>query len=120
MALAVEQNAILVRTAQDHENRHFYKIFKGQLMTPFTGTPVSAQLFRVRGTDATDVHINEVIPDSASLASTDIFALVNVETHKIYIWVGLVSFVLIFIVLHGTLMIFLSKRPLWNSRELLL
>jgi len=91
MALAVEQNAILVRTAQDHENRHFYKIFKGQLMTPFTGTPVSAQLFRVRGTDATDVHINEVIPDSASLASTDIFALVNVETHKIYIWVGLAS-----------------------------
>lgn len=91
MSLAVEMNAILVRTAQSHEPRHFLKMFKGKLMTLFDGTPIKPQLYRIRGTDASDVHATEVFADSSSLASSDVFALVRTENHKIYIWIGLVS-----------------------------
>ena len=88
MAMAIEQNAILVRTAQNHEPRHFLKIFKGKLLTSFT-TDSSTQLFRIRGTDASDLHISEVACDSSSLSSSDVFALVTKSDDKIYIWVGL-------------------------------
>lgn len=91
MALAIEQNAILVRTAQGHEPRHFLKIFKGKLLTPYTGTPIRAQLYRVRGTEPTDVHATEVEADSRSLASTDVFALLLPAEQKAYIWVGLAA-----------------------------
>lgn len=87
LAMAQEENAILVRTGQSHEPRHFLKIFKGKLITPFTEEPKSAQLFRVRGTDATDVHATEVNCDASSLASGDVFALITLD-HKVYIWIG--------------------------------
>ncbi|XP_067616887.1 gelsolin-like [Eurosta solidaginis] len=87
LAMAREQEAILVRTAQSHEPRHFLKIFKGKLITPFNEEPKDAQLFRVRGTDVTDVHASEVNCDASSLASGDVFALVTPD-HKVYIWVG--------------------------------
>lgn len=87
LAMAQEENAILVRTGQSHEPRHFLKIFKGKLITPFTEEPKSAQLFRVRGTDASDVHASEVECGSSSLNSGDVFALVTLD-HKVYIWIG--------------------------------
>ncbi|XP_036323482.1 gelsolin-like [Rhagoletis pomonella] len=89
MALAVERDAILVRTTQNHEPRHFLKMFKGRLLTSYTAIPINSQLYRIRGTDASDVHASEVPADSSSLASKDVFALVTAEEHKVYIWVGL-------------------------------
>lgn len=89
MALAVDQNALLVRTTQGHELRHFYKIFKGKLLTSYTALPVSAQLFRIRGTVESDIHASEVHADSSSLASGDAFALASTKTHKVFIWQGL-------------------------------
>ncbi|XP_030371447.1 gelsolin [Scaptodrosophila lebanonensis] len=89
MALAIEQNAILVRTSQNHEPRHFYKIFKGKLLSSYTALPVEAQLFRVRGTVESDIHASEVQADSSSLASADAFVLVSQKQHKIYVWHGL-------------------------------
>ncbi|KAM8706914.1 hypothetical protein ACLKA7_011075 [Drosophila subpalustris] len=89
MALAVEQNALLVRTLQGHEPRHFYKIFKGKLLASYTALPISAQLFRVRGTVESDIHASEVPADSSSLASGDVFVLTSTKTHKVYIWHGL-------------------------------
>ncbi|EDW16986.1 gelsolin isoform X1 [Drosophila mojavensis] len=89
MALAVEQNALLVRTTQGHEPRHFYKIFKGKLLTSYTALPMSAQLFRIRGTVESDIHASEVPADSSSLASGDAFALASTKTHKVFIWQGL-------------------------------
>ncbi|XP_068156937.1 gelsolin isoform X1 [Drosophila tropicalis] len=89
LALAVEQNALLVRTTQGHEPRHFYKIFKGKLLASYTALPITAQLFRIRGTVESDIHASEVPADSSSLASGDAFALVSAKSHKIYIWHGL-------------------------------
>ncbi|XP_017848746.1 gelsolin isoform X2 [Drosophila busckii] len=89
MALAVELNAMLVRTSQGHEPRHFYKIFKGKLLASYTALPISAQLFRIRGTVESDIHASEVPADSSSLASGDAFALACTNTHKVYVWNGL-------------------------------
>ncbi|XP_053946203.1 gelsolin [Anastrepha ludens] len=89
MALAVERNAILVRTTQNHEPRHFLKMFKGKLVTSYTAIPINPQLYRIRGTEASDVHANEVTADSSSLASRDVFALLTMDAHKVYIWIGL-------------------------------
>lgn len=89
LALAVDQNALLVRTVQGHEPRHFYKIFKGKLLASYTALPISAQLFRIRGTVESDIHASEVPADSSSLASGDAFALASVKTHKVFIWNGL-------------------------------
>ncbi|XP_054726813.1 gelsolin-like [Anastrepha obliqua] len=89
MALAVERNAILVRTTQNHEPRHFLKMFKGKLVTSYTAIPIHPQLYRIRGTEASDVHANEVTADSSSLASRDVFALLTMDAHKVYIWIGL-------------------------------
>ncbi|KAH8294598.1 hypothetical protein KR018_000155 [Drosophila ironensis] len=89
LALAVAQNAMLVLTNQGHEPRHFYKIFKGKLLDSYTSLPVTAQLFRIRGTVESDVHASEVPADSSSLASGDVFALILPSFHKIYIWNGL-------------------------------
>ncbi|XP_037946730.1 gelsolin-like isoform X1 [Teleopsis dalmanni] len=89
MAMALDQNAILVRTAQNYEPRHFLKIFKGKLITPLHSKPTQPELFRIRGTDETDVHASEVKRDSSSLATSDVFALVTEEGTKIFIWVGL-------------------------------
>ncbi|EDW58455.1 gelsolin isoform X1 [Drosophila virilis] len=89
LALAVEQKALLVRTTQGHEPRHFYKIFKGKLLESYTALPVSSQLFRIRGTVESDVHASEVPADSSSLASSDAFALASTKTHKVYVWHGL-------------------------------
>lgn len=91
LALALERNGILVRTTQGNEPRHFLKIFKGKLLTSYTSIPTKPQLYRIRGTDASDVHASEVAADSASLASKDVFALITLDDHKVYIWVGLVS-----------------------------
>ncbi|KAH8292417.1 hypothetical protein KR054_009491, partial [Drosophila jambulina] len=89
LALAVEKNALLVLTTQGHEPRHFYKIFKGKLLASYTALPVTAQLFRIRGTVESDIHASEVPADSSSLASGDAFALVSAKSHKIYVWIGL-------------------------------
>lgn len=91
MAMAMEQNAILVRCVQNHEPRHFIKMFKGKLMTMLTGTPTGPQLFHIHGSDETSVHANEVQADSSSLASSDVFALVTNRDNKVFIWIGLVS-----------------------------
>ncbi|XP_046804094.1 gelsolin isoform X1 [Lucilia cuprina] len=89
MALALEQNAILIRTVQNYEPRHFLKMFKGKLMTLYTSTPTEPQLFHIRGTDASNVHAYEVKADSSSLSSSDVFALVTNRDNKVYIWIGL-------------------------------
>ncbi|KAH8358611.1 hypothetical protein KR093_001252, partial [Drosophila rubida] len=89
LALATERNALLVRTQQGHEPRHFYKIFKGKLVASYTALPISAQLFRIRGTVESDIHASEVPADSSSLASGDAFALASTKTHKVFIWNGL-------------------------------
>lgn len=91
LALALERGAILVRTTQNNEPRHFLKLFKGKLVTSYTAIPIHPQLYRIRGTDASDVHASEVIADSSSLASNGVFALTTMEQHKVYIWVGLVN-----------------------------
>ncbi|CAD6993520.1 unnamed protein product [Ceratitis capitata] len=87
LAMAQEENAILVRTAQNYEPRHFLKIFKGKLITPYTEEPKGPQLFRVRGTDPTDVHASEVECVASSLDSDDVFALITLD-HRVFIWVG--------------------------------
>ncbi|KAM7359960.1 gelsolin isoform 2-T3 [Cochliomyia hominivorax] len=89
MTLANEQNAILIRTVQNNEPRHFLKMFKGKLLTLVTATPTEPQLFHIRGTDETNVHAYEVKADSSSLASSDVFALVTNRDNQIYIWIGL-------------------------------
>ncbi|BFF88889.1 gelsolin [Drosophila madeirensis] len=89
LSMAEEKNALLVLTAQSHEPRHFYKIFKGKLLASYTALPVTAQLFRIRGTVESDIHASEVPADSSSLASGDAFALVSAKSHKIFIWNGL-------------------------------
>nr|XP_014093046.1 gelsolin [Bactrocera oleae]XP_036217180.1 gelsolin [Bactrocera oleae] len=91
LALALELDAILVRTTQNNEPRHFLKLFKGKLITSYTAVPIHPQLYRIRGTDASDVHASEVVADSSSLASIDVFALTTMNPHKIYIWVGLAA-----------------------------
>ncbi|XP_011180963.1 gelsolin isoform X1 [Zeugodacus cucurbitae] len=91
LALALERDAILVRTTQNNEPRHFLKLFKGKLVTSYTPIPIHPQLYRIRGTDASDVHANEVLADSSSLASNDVFALTSMEQRKVYIWVGLAA-----------------------------
>lgn len=97
MSLANEQNAILIRTVQNHEPRHFLKMFKGKLLTLVTSTPTEPQLFHIHGTDETNVHASEVKADSSSLSSADVFALVTNRDNKIYIWIGLVRFNRIYI-----------------------
>lgn len=87
--LVGSKDGLLVQTNQGHEPRHFYKIFKGKLLTSFTALPVTAQLFRIRGTVESDVHASEVAADSSSLASSDAFVLHSGKSHKIYIWNGL-------------------------------
>lgn len=89
MAMAIEMNGILVRTSQNHEPRHFLKMFKGKLVTRFTSARTEPQLFRIRGTDETDMHVSEVECDSSSLSSSDVFALATVRERKTYIWLGL-------------------------------
>ncbi|XP_067617390.1 gelsolin isoform X2 [Eurosta solidaginis] len=89
MSLAMERDAILVRTTQNHEPRHFLKMFKGKLVTMYTAVPMKPQLYRIRGTDVSDVHASEVVTDSSSLASKDVFALVTMPEHRVYIWIGL-------------------------------
>lgn len=89
MTLALEQNAILIRTVQNHEPRHFLKMFKGKLLTMATSTPTEPQLFHIRGTDETNVHAYEVQADSSSLSSSDVFALVTNRDNKVVIWIGL-------------------------------
>lgn len=42
--LVGSKDGLLVQTNQGHEPRHFYKIFKGKLLTSFTALPVTAQL----------------------------------------------------------------------------
>lgn len=91
MTLAVEQNAILIRTVQNYEPRHFLKMFKGKLWTMSTATPTAPQLFHIRGTDKTNVHAFEVKADSSSLSSSDVFALVPNRANKVFVWIGLVS-----------------------------
>lgn len=91
MELGEELNAVVVTTIQGNEPRHFLKMFKGELITSYTGAPSEPILFRVSGTDETDVRANEVEPDSSSLASDDVFALVKVGQKKVYIWVGLAA-----------------------------
>ncbi|XP_061390689.1 gelsolin [Musca vetustissima] len=92
MNMAKEQNGILVRCVQNHEPRHFIKMFKGKLLTMLSGMPTGPQLFHIRGADETTVHAYEVEADSASLASTDVFALVrNNGSNKVYIWLGLAA-----------------------------
>lgn len=86
---ADEIKAIVIRSPQGYEPRHFVKMFKGKLISSFTGAPVKPQLFRVRGTDASDVRANEVLCDSSSLASDDVFVLVKTGEKKIYYWAGL-------------------------------
>ncbi|XP_062124110.1 gelsolin isoform X1 [Drosophila sulfurigaster albostrigata] len=82
-------SAPYVITHQGHEPRHFYKIFKGKLVASYTALPISAQLFRIRGTVESDIHASEVPADSSSLASGDAFALASTKTHKVFIWNGL-------------------------------
>lgn len=89
VTLADKSKAIIVRSPQGHEPRHFLKIFKGNLISSYTGAPVKPQLFRIRGTDSTDVRANEVQCDSSSLASDDVFVLVKPGNKKIYLWTGL-------------------------------
>ncbi|XP_016974948.1 gelsolin isoform X2 [Drosophila rhopaloa] len=89
LTLSKEKSGLLVVTNQDHEPRHFYKIFKGKLLTSYTALPVTAQLFRIRGTVESDIHASEVPAESLSLASGDAFALLSGKSHKIYIWNGL-------------------------------
>ena len=90
MTLALEQNAILIRTVQNNEPRHFLKMFKGNLLTMANSTPTEPQLFHIRGTDETNVHAYEVKADSSSLCSADVFALVTNRDNKVFIWIGLV------------------------------
>lgn len=90
MTMAKEQNAILVRCVQNHEPRHFIKMFKGKLITMINGMPTGPQLFHIRGADETSVYAYEVKADSSSLATTDVFALVKNSENKVYIWIGLV------------------------------
>ncbi|KAL5274428.1 Gel family protein [Megaselia abdita] len=89
VVLADDINAIVVRSPQGHEPRHFVKMFKGKLISSYTGAPIKPQLFRVLGTDASDVRANEVPCDSSSLASDDVFVLVKTGDRKIYYWAGL-------------------------------
>ncbi|XP_070852368.1 gelsolin isoform X2 [Drosophila suzukii] len=89
LARAESKKGLLVVANQDHEPRHFYKIFKGKLLTSYTALPVTAQLFRIRGTVESDIHASEVPADSSSLASGDAFALLSGKSHKIYVWNGL-------------------------------
>ncbi|XP_017057093.1 LOW QUALITY PROTEIN: gelsolin [Drosophila ficusphila] len=89
LAAAVLQNGLLVLTSQGHEPRHVYKVFKGKLLTSYTALPVTAQLFRIRGTVESDIHASEVPADSSSLASGDAFALLSGKSHRIFVWNGL-------------------------------
>lgn len=91
LALAVGENAILVRTVQNHEPRHFLKMFKGKLFTIVNNTPTVPQLFHIRGTDADDVHAYETKADSSSLSSSDVYVLFVHNEDKAFIWIGLVS-----------------------------
>ncbi|XP_041673741.1 gelsolin isoform X2 [Drosophila eugracilis] len=87
--VAEKQEGLFVLVNHGHEPRHFYKIFKGQLITSYTALPVAAQLFRIRGTVESDVHANEVPAESLSLASRDAFVLLSGHSHRIYIWNGM-------------------------------
>uniref|UniRef100_D3TNY0 Gelsolin n=1 Tax=Glossina morsitans morsitans TaxID=37546 RepID=D3TNY0_GLOMM len=89
LALAVGENAILVRTVQNHEPRHFLKMFKGKLFTIVNNTPTVPQLFHIRGTDADDVHAYETKADSSSLSSSDVYVLFVHNEDKAFIWIGL-------------------------------
>ncbi|XP_055848668.1 gelsolin isoform X2 [Episyrphus balteatus] len=91
MEFGDELDAVVVTTVQGHEPRHFLKMFKGKLITSYTGAPSEPILFRVSGTDETDVRANEVEADSSSLASDDVYALVKIAQKKVYIWVGLAA-----------------------------
>ncbi|XP_075147928.1 gelsolin isoform X2 [Haematobia irritans] len=91
MAMAMEQNGILIRCVQNHEPRHFLKMFKGKLLTMAQGLPTGPQLFHIRGADESSVHAYEVKADSSSLATSDVFALVRNEANKVYIWIGLAA-----------------------------
>ncbi|XP_055902350.1 gelsolin isoform X2 [Eupeodes corollae] len=91
MQIGDDLDAVVVTTIQGHEPRHFLKMFKGELITSYTGAPSEPILFRVSGTDETDVRANEVEADSSSLASDDVFALVKIAQKKVYIWVGLAA-----------------------------
>lgn len=82
--------AIQVRVVQDHEPRHFMKIFKGKLLTYLNDDSTdSTKLFRIRGTCAEDVRAAELPPLASSLASDDVFILKSAKV--IYIWKGIVS-----------------------------
>lgn len=89
VTLGDEIKAIVVRSPQGYEPRHFVKMFKGKLISSYSKAPVEPQLFRVRGTDAFDVRANEVQCDSSSLASDDVFVLVKPVDKKMYLWSGL-------------------------------
>uniref|UniRef100_A0A1A9WIF6 Gelsolin-like domain-containing protein n=1 Tax=Glossina brevipalpis TaxID=37001 RepID=A0A1A9WIF6_9MUSC len=89
LSLASEENAILVRTVQNHEPRHFLKMFKGKLLTIANSTSVVPQLFHIRGTDDNDVHAFETKVDSSSLSSSDVYALVVRNESQVFIWIGL-------------------------------
>uniref|UniRef100_A0A1B0BZ83 Gelsolin-like domain-containing protein n=1 Tax=Glossina palpalis gambiensis TaxID=67801 RepID=A0A1B0BZ83_9MUSC len=89
LGLAVAENAILVRTVQNHEPRHFLKMFKGKLFTIVNNTPTTPQLFHIRGTDADDVHAFETEADSSSLSSSDVYVLFVYNENKAFIWIGL-------------------------------
>lgn len=82
--------AIEVRIVQDHEPRHFLKIFKGKLLTYLHDDSADAtNLFRIRGTCAEDVRAGELPPLASSLASDDVFILKSANV--VYVWKGIVS-----------------------------
>lgn len=82
--------AIQVRIVQDHEPRHFLKIFKGKLLTYLNEESTdSTKLFRIRGTCAEDVRAGELPPLASSLASDDVFILKS--ANHVYVWQGIVS-----------------------------
>uniref|UniRef100_A0A1I8NXC0 Gelsolin n=2 Tax=Stomoxys calcitrans TaxID=35570 RepID=A0A1I8NXC0_STOCA len=91
MSMAMEENGILIRCVQNHEPRHFIKMFKGKLLTMINGMPTGPQLFHIRGADEGSVQTYEVKADSSSLTSTDVFALVRNNGNKVYIWIGLAA-----------------------------
>lgn len=93
-------HAIQIRVTQDNEPKHFMHIFKGKLVT-FLGGKASGfknlhdhdtylqgetRMYRIRGTDETNVRATQQIPEAKYLASDDVFF---VETDKkSWIWQG--------------------------------
>lgn len=92
--------AIQVRVTQGYEPRHFLKVFKGKLIF-FAGGHASGfknihdhdtydadgtRLFRVRGTDNSDVSAIQKDEKAASLSTNDVFVLETPE--HTYIWHG--------------------------------